>query len=90
MTDFPMCGLILMKETGLLRHVVPELERGIGLQNQAHMFDVWEHNLRVHFSTLQTKVATTRETFCYFFHDISKPETKRFSKREECHYVLRA
>ena len=39
MTDHPMRGLILMKETGLLTHVIPELERGIGvMQNQAHGF----------------------------------------------------
>lgn len=82
MTDFPMCGLILMKETGLLRHVVPELERGIGVtQNQAHMFDVWEHNLR----TLQhaaDKKWPLHVRLSAIFHDISKPETKRFSKEK--------
>ena len=82
MTDFPMRGLILMKETGLLRHVVPELERGIGVtQNQAHMFDVWEHNLR----TLQhaaDKKWPLHVRLSAIFHDISKPETKRFSKEK--------
>ena len=82
MTDFPMRGLILMKETGLLRHVVPELERGIGvIQNQAHMFDVWEHNLR----TLQhaaDKKWPLHVRLSAIFHDISKPETKRFSKEK--------
>jgi tRNA nucleotidyltransferase (CCA-adding enzyme) len=47
MTDFPMRGLVLMKETGLMDYVVPELLRGVGVtQNQAHAYDVWEHNLR--------------------------------------------
>ncbi|MEN9338242.1 MAG: hypothetical protein RIQ41_556, partial [Candidatus Parcubacteria bacterium] len=82
MTDFPMRGLILMKETGLLRHVVPELERGIGVtQNQAHMYDVWEHNLR----TLQhaaDKKWPLHVRLSAIFHDISKPETKRFSKEK--------
>jgi poly(A) polymerase/tRNA nucleotidyltransferase (CCA-adding enzyme) len=79
MSDFPMRGLIMMKETGLLEYVVPELLRGIGVeQNQAHSFDVWEHNLR----TLQH--AADRKwplhvRLSAIFHDISKPETRRFS-----------
>lgn len=82
MSDFPMRGLILMKETGILQHVVPELERGIGVtQNQAHMYDVWEHNLR----TLQhaaDKSWPLHIRLSAIFHDISKPETKRFSKEK--------
>ena len=82
MSDFPMRGLILMHETGLLQYVVPELEKGIGVeQNQAHRFDVWEHNLR----TLQH--AADRKwplhvRLSAIFHDISKPETRRFSKEK--------
>ncbi len=82
MTDFPMRGLILMHEIGLLQYVVPELEKGIGVeQNQAHRFDVWEHNLR----TLQH--AADRKwplhvRLSAIFHDISKPETRRFSKEK--------
>ncbi len=82
MTDFPMRGLILMKETGLLEHVLPELLRGIGInQNQAHSFDVWEHNLR----TLQhsaDKKWPLHVRLSAIFHDISKPETRRFSKEK--------
>lgn len=82
MTDFPMRGLILMKETGLLEHVLPELLRGIGVnQNQAHSFDVWEHNLR----TLQhsaDKKWPLHVRLSAIFHDISKPETRRFSKEK--------
>lgn len=82
MTDFPMRGLVIMKDTGLLENVVPELLRGVGvMQNQAHMYDVWEHNLR----TLQH--AADRKwplhvRLSAVFHDISKPETKRFSKEK--------
>jgi tRNA nucleotidyltransferase (CCA-adding enzyme) len=83
MTDFPMRGLIMMKETGLLQYVIPELERGIGVeQNQAHSFDVWEHNLR----TLQhaaDKKWPLHVRLSAIFHDISKPETRRFSKESK-------
>ncbi len=82
MTDFPMRGVAMMKETGLLEYVVPELLRGVGVtQNQAHMFDVWEHNLR----TLQhaaDKKWPLHVRLSAIFHDISKPETKRFSREK--------
>lgn len=82
MTDFPMRGLVIMEETGLLRYIIPELERGIGVeQNQAHKFDVWEHNLR----TLQhaaDKKWPLHIRLSAIFHDISKPETRRYSKEK--------
>ena len=82
MTDYPMRGLVLMKETGLLEYVVPELLQGIGVeQNQAHHFDVWEHNLR----TLQhsaDKKWPLHVRLSAIFHDISKPETRRFSREK--------
>jgi poly(A) polymerase/tRNA nucleotidyltransferase (CCA-adding enzyme) len=82
MTDFPMRGISMMKETGILEYVVPELLRGVGvMQNQAHAYDVWEHNLR----TLQhaaDKKWPLHVRLSAIFHDISKPETKRFSKEK--------
>ncbi len=82
MSDYPMRGLVVMKETGLLDYVVPELLRGVGVtQNQAHMYDVWEHNLR----TLQhsaDKKWPLHVRLSAIFHDISKPETKRYSKEK--------
>lgn len=83
MTDFPMRGLVLMKETGTLEYVIPELLRGVGVtQNQAHAYDVWEHNLR----TLQhaaDKKWPLHVRLSAIFHDISKPETKRFSREKK-------
>lgn len=82
MSDFPMRGLVVMKDLGLLDFVVPELLRGVGVsQNQAHSFDVWEHNLR----TLQhaaDKKWPLHVRLSAIFHDISKPETRRFSKEK--------
>ncbi|MFA6608512.1 MAG: HDIG domain-containing metalloprotein [Candidatus Paceibacterota bacterium] len=82
MTDFPMRGLITMKEVDILKYIVPELENGIGVnQNQAHSFDVWEHNLR----TLQhaaDKKWPLHVRLSAIFHDISKPETRRYSKEK--------
>jgi poly(A) polymerase/tRNA nucleotidyltransferase (CCA-adding enzyme) len=82
MTNYPMRGLVLMKETGIIQYVVPELVRGVGImQNQAHKFDVWEHNLR----TLQhaaDKNWPLHIRLSAIFHDISKPETRRFSREK--------
>lgn len=81
-TDYPMRGLVMMKELDILKYVVPELERGIGvMQNQAHKFDVWEHNLR----TLQhaaDKKWPLHIRLSAVLHDISKPETRRYSKEK--------
>ncbi len=82
LTDAPMRGVILLSEVGLLQHIVPEIERGRGVsQNQAHKFDVWEHNLR----TLQHAADKKWPLFMRLsalFHDVSKPETKRFSREK--------
>lgn len=83
MTDFPMRGIVMMKETGLLEHVVPELLEGVGIeQNQAHRFDVWEHNLRTLQHSADRKWPL-HVRLAAIFHDISKPETRRFSKEKK-------
>jgi len=47
MTKDPMTALVMSQKLGVLKYISPELERGIGIdQNQAHKYDVFEHNLR--------------------------------------------
>lgn len=76
-THEPMQGLIFMQKLGLLQHVVPELEEGIGCeQGGIHAFDVFEHNLR----TLQAAADKNHPVhlrFAALFHDIAKPATRR-------------
>jgi tRNA nucleotidyltransferase (CCA-adding enzyme) len=83
LSNNPMNGLILAHNLGVLKYVVPELERGIGIrQNQAHSYDVWEHNLR----TLQhaaDKKWPLHVRLSAIFHDISKPETRRYSPEKK-------
>ncbi|MBW2733373.1 MAG: HD domain-containing protein [Deltaproteobacteria bacterium] len=44
----PSCGVELMRETGLLDLVLPELVENVGLsQNEHHQEDVYQHSLRV-------------------------------------------
>ncbi len=79
----PMMALQMAKQLGVLEYMVPDLMRGIGVeQNQAHTYDVFEHLLRA----LQ-HAADKRYTFdirlAALFHDISKPETRRWSEDKQ-------
>lgn len=67
-------GIELLHETGLLKHIVPELEEGIGVsQNHHHIYDVWEHNLRA-LETCPSKKLSVK--LAALFHDIGKPKSK--------------
>ncbi|NCN52705.1 HD domain-containing protein [Candidatus Parcubacteria bacterium] len=78
----PMQGLILCEKLGLLAYIMPDLLRGIGVeQNQAHSFDVYEHNLR----TMQHGADKEWDfdiRLAGLLHDISKPETRKWSKEK--------
>ena len=77
MSDHPMEALEMSHELGVLKYVVPELERGIGVkQTQAHIYDVWTHLLKtVEHSAKKGWPLHIR--LAALFHDISKPETRR-------------
>jgi poly(A) polymerase/tRNA nucleotidyltransferase (CCA-adding enzyme) len=78
-TKEPMLAIATMGRLKLLEHTIPDLERGVGvMQNQAHSFDVFEHLLR----TMQHAADKNWDTsirIAGLFHDISKPETRRWS-----------
>ncbi len=79
MSSEPKKGIEMLHDLNLLEHFLPELVKARGVeQNQAHAYDVWEHLLR----TLQhaaDKNWTLDIRLSALFHDISKPETRRFS-----------
>jgi tRNA nucleotidyltransferase (CCA-adding enzyme) len=78
-TKEPMAAIVTMQRLGLLKYVAPDLERGIGvMQNQAHSFDVYEHLLRA-VQHAADKDWNTAVRVAALFHDISKPETRRWS-----------
>ena len=81
MTDQPMSGIILSRETGLLEYVVPDLERGVGVeQNGIHIYDVFEHLLRT-MQHAADKNWPFDVRLAGLLHDISKPETRRWSEK---------
>jgi len=78
-TKEPMAAIATFQRLGLLTYIAPDLERGIGVsQNQAHSFDVYEHLLRA-AQHAADKNWNTAVRIAALFHDISKPETRRWS-----------
>ena len=70
-------GIELMRELGLLAHVLPEVQEGVGVgQNKHHVYSVYEHNLR----TMGYAVEQGYETpvrLAALLHDVAKPRVKR-------------
>ncbi|HEY4502520.1 MAG TPA: CCA tRNA nucleotidyltransferase [Candidatus Paceibacterota bacterium] len=83
LSNEPMTALGVAHKLGILQYVIPDIERGIGVdQNQAHSYDVFEHNLR----TLQhaaDKKWSLDLRLAGLFHDVSKPETRRWSDEKK-------
>jgi tRNA nucleotidyltransferase (CCA-adding enzyme) len=81
-SDQPMMALILCQQLGLLEYIVPDLLRGIGIdQNQAHSYTVFEHNLRT-MQHAADKGWALDMRLAGLYHDIAKPETRRWSKEK--------
>lgn len=75
-TAVPAEAIFLAHRLGLLRHIVPELEEGIGIeQNQAHSYDVFEHNVRS-MQHAADKGWGLDIRLAALLHDISKPATR--------------
>ncbi len=78
----PITGIVLAEKLGVLKHVVPELEVGIGVeQNGSHVYDVWEHNLRT-MQHAADKDWPLHIRIAGLFHDIGKPATRDWSKEK--------
>ncbi len=70
----PSIGLELMRETGLLAEVWPELVEGVGIeQNEWHAYDVYRHNLETTDAAPPGDVVLR---LAALVHDIGKPRTK--------------
>ncbi len=79
----PLTAIYTAQKLGVLKYVIPELEEGIGCdQNQAHSFDVFEHLLRSlqHAAdqkwSLDVRIAA-------LLHDVGKPATREWSEEKK-------
>jgi len=76
----PSVGLELMRTTGLLGEVIPELLEGVGFhQNRYHAHDVWQHTLAVVDATPVFSMPSGRAEWvprlAALLHDVAKPRT---------------
>ncbi|MFC1638131.1 CCA tRNA nucleotidyltransferase, partial [Patescibacteria group bacterium] len=74
-SSYPAKGVETLRETKLLKFVVPELEEGYGVdQNRHHTYTIYKHCLlsleKCPSEKLEVRLAA-------LFHDIAKPQTKR-------------
>ncbi len=78
----PKKALELAQKLGILSFIVPELEQGRGVdQNQAHSFDVLEHNLRA-LQHAADKNWSFIVRISALLHDIGKPASRRWSNEK--------
>ncbi len=78
----PMKALVLVQSLGLLGYIAPDLEKGIGVeQNQAHSYDVFEHNIRS-LQHAADKEWDFEVRLAALFHDIGKPKSRRWSEEK--------
>ncbi|MDR3547866.1 MAG: HD domain-containing protein [Candidatus Pacebacteria bacterium] len=82
-SDQPMMALVLAQQLGILVYIAPDLIRGIGIeQNQAHSYDVFGHLLRA-VQHAADKGWDFDIRLAALFHDVSKPETRRWSDEKK-------
>jgi tRNA nucleotidyltransferase (CCA-adding enzyme) len=80
-TRCPSVGLDLMRSSGLLKSLFPELNACVGVrQNQWHADDVWRHSLlcvdAVHPRYPQLRLIA-------LLHDVAKPDKKYFNEGKQ-------
>jgi len=80
-SDSPYEGVMLLKESGLLEHILPELLEGIGISQvrpgRHHTEDVFIHNV------LSLKFCPSKDPivrFATLIHDIGKPKVESHDK----------
>ncbi len=83
MSDNPMAGIIFCQRLGVLKYAVPELEEGLGCeQNGDHIYDVWEHNLRALNHSAERKWPL-HVRIGALLHDVGKPRTRVWSPEKK-------
>jgi putative nucleotidyltransferase with HDIG domain len=86
MSDNASQGIDLLRELGLLKHVIPELEAGYGVsQNKHHIYEIYEHNLRC-LQYAAKKDYNKHVRLAALLHDIAKPQTKKGEGKDSTFY----
>jgi len=81
MSNNPMNGLVSCEKFGLLKYIVPDLEKTISIdQGGAHAYDVWEHSLRSLQYAADKKYGLELR-LSSLLHDIGKPKSRRMAEK---------
>ena len=82
-SEQPAFGISLLQRTGLLKHIIPELEEGIGCEQKgAHIYDVFDHLLHA-VQHAADKGFSLEIRLSALFHDIGKPATRRYDATKD-------
>ena len=77
MSDRAADGVELLRETGVLSIILPEVMEGYGVgQNKHHIYTVYEHNLRALRYSAENKLSLVVR-LASLLHDVGKPRSKR-------------
>jgi len=83
-SPMPSRGLLLMRDTGLLERVLPELAACDGVaQNRFHAYDVLRHSL---YTCDAAPAGNLIVRLAALFHDLGKPETAEGAEGERTFY----
>jgi tRNA nucleotidyltransferase (CCA-adding enzyme) len=77
MSSLPKKGMNILRETGILKEILPEVEEGFGVeQNKHHTYTVYEHNVKsLQFAAKYNYELSIR--LAALLHDVGKPRTRR-------------
>jgi len=80
-TDKPSIGLIILQNTGLMKHIFPEIDimHGMEQPKEWHHKDIFYHTMQV---VDNAAVLSNKMELCFaaLVHDIGKPKTRRIHK----------
>ncbi|MDO8558483.1 MAG: HD domain-containing protein [bacterium] len=79
-------GVRLLEGAGLLPYIMPELQEGVGVdQNLHHIYNVFEHNVRALAYAVRKKYDFVVR-LASLLHDVGKPRSKRGEGRNSTFY----
>ncbi len=77
MTERAAEGVEMLRETGLIKYILPELLEGVDVgQNKHHIYTVYEHNLKA-LDYAVKKNYSLEVRLASLLHDVGKPRAKR-------------
>lgn len=83
--NFPVRALQLLRQTGAMHFVIPEMEETYDMtQNKYHFGTVWEHTLKV-IDNVKSNDLTLR--MAALLHDIGKITTRSIDENSNVHFI---